>query len=92
VSEFLMMVPGRDDLRLRISVVLEEDNRFPTPLELPRWEEVDASEAAAVMQRLGISVDMGFHGVIRLEPEKPKGMREARWTASPRRAERGVAQ
>jgi hypothetical protein len=39
-SVFLIMVPGRDDLRVRMSVTLEEDMRFPTPLEVERWEEV----------------------------------------------------
>jgi hypothetical protein len=34
------MVPGRDDLRVRMSVTLEEDTRLPTPLELECWEEV----------------------------------------------------
>jgi len=53
-----VMVPGRDDLRLRVSVTVEEDNRFPTPLELPRWEEVDPVKAAGILEDLGLSVTL----------------------------------
>jgi hypothetical protein len=52
------MVPGRDDLRLRISVAVEEDNRFPTPLELPRWEEVEPVKAAVILGELGLAVSL----------------------------------
>ena len=58
MSEFLVMVPGRDDLRLRISVAVEEDNRFPTPLELPRWEEVEPVKAAVILGELGLAVSL----------------------------------
>lgn len=52
------MLPSRDDLRLRISVAVEEDNRFPTPLELPRWEEVEPVKAAAILDELGLAVTL----------------------------------
>jgi len=58
MKEIFIMLPGRDDLRLRISVAVEEDNRFPTPLELPRWEEVEPVKAAAILAELSLAVNL----------------------------------
>jgi hypothetical protein len=58
MSEFFTNVPGTDDLRLRVSVTVEEDNRFPTPLELPQWEEVEPVRAAEILEGLGLSVTL----------------------------------
>jgi hypothetical protein len=58
MSQFLLMLPGRDDLRLRVSVKVEEDNRFPTPLEPARWEEVEPMRARALLRDLGVCVQM----------------------------------
>jgi len=58
MKEFIIMLPSGDDLRLRISVAVEEDNRFPTPLELPRWEEVEPVKAAVILGELGLAVSL----------------------------------
>ena len=58
MKEIFIMLPSRDDLRLRISVAVEEDNRFPTPLELPRWEEVEPWQAAAIFAQLELAVTL----------------------------------
>ena len=67
-NDLLIMVPGRDDLRVRMSVVLEEDTRFPTPLEVERWEEVPDQVLFERLDAVLREVDRVDEGQIRWQP------------------------
>jgi hypothetical protein len=75
-NDFLIMVPGRDDLRVRVSVALEEETSLPAPMEVERWEDVQSHVVKVRMDRGFRDRKIGFIAPDEMDRYPRKTLRE----------------